>query len=386
MSNMAETGKQDHPTGINQQAKNMMSTTFLTGFPGFLGSALVERILDREPAGPPVVCLVQEKFRDLAEARAAEIERGQPGREGRVRLVNGDITRPDLGLGDKYSTLSPEIGEIYHLAAIYDLGVERDLAWQVNVTGTREMLRFAQQCQHLTRFHYVSTCYISGHYPGEYTEDDLSVSQTFPNYYAETKYLAEVAVQQAMATGIPGTIYRPAVVVGDSRTGGTQKYDGPYNFIQWILRQPSLALMLVPGNPNHCEANVVPQDYVVDAIAYLSNLKKSLGKVYQLCDPAPLTVKEMTEAIGRASGQKLLLIPFPLGLIKGVLRLPIIRDFIRVKPENMDYLKMPTRYRCPQTLRDLADSGIHCPPFHDYVQNMVDFMRAHPEIPDSAMV
>ena len=128
---------------------------FLTGFPGFLGSALVERILDREPAGTAVFCLVQEKFRAQAEQRLAEIEQGYPPRQGRIRLVNGDISRPDLGLGAACIPLQQETREIYHLAAVYDLGVGRELAWRVNVTGTREMLRFAAGCPQLARLHYV---------------------------------------------------------------------------------------------------------------------------------------------------------------------------------------------------------------------------------------
>lgn len=359
---------------------------FLTGFPGFLGSALVERILDRSPAGTAVVCLIQEKFRMQAEQRVTEIEQSHSGREGRVQLVTGDITRPDLGLGDLYASLPAGITEIYHLAAVYDLGVKRELAWSVNVTGTREMLRFAGQCPHLARFHYVSTCYVSGRYPGEFREDNLSVSQTFNNYYEETKFLAELSVQQAMAAGLPATIYRPSVVVGDSRTGATQKYDGPYYIIQLILRQPQLALLPVPGNPDECEVNVVPQDYVVDAIAYLSGIAESAGKVYQLCDPRPLTLREMATAIENATGRKLLLLPLPLNLIKGVSSMPGIRDLLHVEPELLNYFVLPTRYRCPQTLRDLEGSGISCPPFTAYVDNMVTYMRTHPDVPSAAMV
>ena len=109
---------------------------------------------------------------------------------------------------------------------------------RINVDGTRNVLDFAQEARNLRRLHYVSTCYVSGRTAGVFTEHDLEKGQSFNNYYEETKYLAEVEVQQRMRAGLPTTIYRPAIVVGDSRTGATQKYDGPYFVIRWLLRQP----------------------------------------------------------------------------------------------------------------------------------------------------
>jgi len=119
---------------------------------------------------------------------------------------------------------------------------------KVNVEGTRHMLDFADGCSSLRRFQYVSTCYVSGRYAGIFRETDLSKGQTFNNFYEETKYLAEVEVQEQMRQGLPATIYRPAIVVGDSRTGDTQKYDGPYFAIRWLLRQPGIAIMPVVGD------------------------------------------------------------------------------------------------------------------------------------------
>ena len=104
------------------------------------------------------------------------------------------------------------------------------------------------------RFHYVSTCYVSGRYSGVFGEEDLEKGQTFNNFYEETKYHAEVEVQKRMKNGFPATVYRPAIVVGDSHTGATQKFDGPYYVIRWLLKQPYVAIMpmvvVVPINLN----------------------------------------------------------------------------------------------------------------------------------------
>jgi thioester reductase-like protein len=365
-----------------------MSTLFITGFPGFLGSALIERLLARYPADVTITCLIQGKYRNQAETRAVALLRNRPGEEGRIRLVDGDITVPDLGLGEEARALQAETIEIFHLAAVYDLGVERDLAMRVNVDGTHNVLRFARSSPRLKRFHHVSTCYVSGRYPGVFHESDLSVSQTFNNWYEETKYLAELEVQQMMAGGLPATIYRPSIVSGDSHTGATQKYDGPYYFIRWILKQPEeVAFLPVVGHPDEIAVNVVPSDYVVDAIAYLSALEQSRGKVYQICDPNPPTVRQMIDVIGRATGRRIVRVPMPKGIAKSSLEyVPGVEALMGIEPESVEYFVLPTRYSCRNTLADLEGSGINCPPFADYVGKLVDFVRANPQIPSEAMV
>ncbi|HEX5829977.1 MAG TPA: SDR family oxidoreductase, partial [Gemmatimonadaceae bacterium] len=211
-----------------------------TGFPGFLGSALLPRVLSRL-RGARAVCVVQRAYAVAAADRLAELDARVPGTRERVSIVDGDITRPRLALDD-LTSLQRDVVEIFHLAAIYDLAVARERAMRVNVDGTRHVLDVAAGCPRLTRFQYVSTCYVSGRYRGTFAEADLERGQTFNNFYEESKYLAEVEVRRRMGEGLPATIYRPAVVVGDSATGATQKYDGPYYVLQWLLRQPRLAV------------------------------------------------------------------------------------------------------------------------------------------------
>ncbi|MDX1689275.1 MAG: SDR family oxidoreductase [Candidatus Promineifilaceae bacterium] len=365
-----------------------MATIFLTGFPGFLGSALVERLLARTPQSTTISCLIQPKFRDLAAARAARIEEATTDQAARIQLYEGDVTKPDLGLGRHRQRLQEETVEIYHLAAVYDLGVERELAMRVNVDGTRHVLAFAQACPHLHRLQYVSTCYVSGRYPGTFTETDLSKSQTFNNHYEETKYLAELQVQQAMAQGLPTTIYRPAIVTGDSRTGETQKYDGPLYYIRWILRQPTpVALLPVVGDTHTLSVNIVPRDFVIDAIAHLSGIEKSLNKVYHLCDPDPPSVAETIDAIQAATGKYILRIPLPKALAKGSLvYLPGMEQFMGIEPESVEYFVLSTTYTCENTLQDLEGTGIRAPSFTSYLDRIVTFMRENPDVSSAAMV
>ncbi|MEE8278586.1 MAG: SDR family oxidoreductase, partial [Thermoanaerobaculia bacterium] len=225
-----------------------MATVFFTGFPGFLGSELLPRVLVRS-AKQRAVCIVQEKFADLARKRVEELTERQCELRDRIELVTGDITEPDLGLGGERQRLAGETTEIFHLAAVYDLSVRRPVGMKVNVDGTRQVLDFAGQCPRLGRFQYVSTCFVRGRWAGIFGEDDLERGQSFNNCYEETKYLAEVEVQERMRQGLPTTIYRPAIVVGDSRTGATQKFDGPYFVIRWIMRLPWIAVVPVVGDP-----------------------------------------------------------------------------------------------------------------------------------------
>ncbi|GKZ12151.1 SDR family oxidoreductase [Haladaptatus sp. T7] len=357
-------------------------SVFLTGFPGFLGSALTERLVAR---GSDVTCLVQPKYRRTAERRAREIERAHAA-DGEVELVGGDITEADLELGEAVESLQTDTEAVYHLAAVYDLAVSREVGMAVNVEGTKNVLDFADGCENLRRFQYVSTCYVSGRYDGTFTEDHLVEGQRFNNYYETTKYLAEVAVQERMESGLPGTIYRPAIVVGDSETGETQKYDGPYYLLRWLMRQPGVAVAPVLGDPTAYEVNVVPRDFVVDAIAELSRLDESVGEVYQLCDPNPLTVDEMLRAFGRATGKRVVRVPTPKGALKRVLsRFPELE----IEPATLDYFDHPTSYACENTVAALetaTDGEIQCPAFGSYVGNLVSFVREHPELTPDAMV
>lgn len=365
-----------------------MATIFLTGFPGFLGSELVKRLLARYAADVTITCLIQSKFRAQAEQRVADIEASQPDWSGRIELLEGDITHADLSLSAaQRQHLYDTSLEIFHLAAVYALGVPRELAMRVNVDGTRHILRFASRCANLRRFHYVSTCYVSGRHDGIFTEQDLRNGQAFNNYYEETKYWAELEVQQAMKTGLPVTIYRPAIVVGDSRTGETQKYDGPYYAFQWLLRQGKTAVLPDFGKADQFEVNVVPRDFVINAMDYLSAQESSLGQVYHLSDPQPLTVKGSLDVVAEAMGKRIIALPLPGGLVKGSLRyVPGLYQFVRMEPAMVDYFTQPTRYTCENTLRDLEGSVIACPPFSAYIGTLIDFMRQNPSISADAMV
>ena len=354
-----------------------MATTFFTGFPGFLGSELLPRVLLRgDDTG---LCLVQPKFRALAEQRARALVVAHPALAGRIALVEGDLTLPLDHIDAR------DIRAVYHLAAIYDLSVPRDLAMKVNVTGTGRILDLAERAPKLERLHYVSTCYVSGRHPGVFREDDLEMGQTFNNFYEETKYLAEVAVRARMAR-VPATVYRPSVVVGDSQTGSTQKFDGPYFVIQWLMRQPKIAVLPVVGDPRRYTFNVVPRDFVMDAIDHLSARADNAGVTYALADPAPLTVDATIRTIAAATSREVIRVPMTKWMAKGALKhVPGVYRLMRIPPSAVDYFVHPTSYATTNIVRDLAATGTRVPALSSYVANLVAFARAHPEITSTPM-
>jgi len=359
-----------------------MATVFITGFPGFLASGLVERIVARTPA-PSVVCLVEPRFLELARARAERLTADLTGEGPRIRLVSGDIRRPGLDLpGDALNGVS----EVFHLAAVYDLGVPRDVGLSVNVDGTRNVLDATAGCATLERVHYVSTCYVSGRHPGVFRESHLDVGQSFNNYYEETKYLAEALVRNRMSDGLPATIYRPTIVVGDSRTGATLKYDGPYPVIRLLLRQGRVAVMPIVGDPDGTRVNLVPSDYVLSAIDYLSRLPQAEGRAYQLADPDPLTASGILDAIAEVTGQKVVRVRLPMGVARAsIRRVPGVHRLLGIPAPALDYYSHPTLYSTTSAENDLEGSGIEVPPFRSYLERLVAFVRRYPkEAPQAA--
>jgi thioester reductase-like protein len=357
-----------------------------TGFPGFLGTRLLPRVLDRSPEAE-AVCLVQGRFLELAHQRVDELVAGDPSLAGRIRLVEGDITRPDLGLGGERGELVATTVEVWHLAAVYDLEVSRDLGMAVNVDGTRHVLEFCDACPDLERLQYVSTCYVSGRWPGIFRESDLDKGQSFNNHYEETKHLAEVLVQQRMAEGMPATIYRPSVVGGDSKTGTTQKYDGPYFLLRWLLKQPRVALLPAIGDPEAYRFNVVPSDFVVEAIDALSARKDTAGGVYALADPEPYTIRELIDLFSRTTGRTLVEVPLTRKVARGALRhVPGLEGLMGIPPAAVDYFTHPTHYTTDEASRLLAEEGIDLPDREAWFVAMSNFVRDNPDVSSDAMV
>jgi nucleoside-diphosphate-sugar epimerase len=351
-------------------------TIFVTGFPGFIAGRLVQELAT---SGTRFLLLVQPDF--LARARA-EIERikdktGTPA--SHFRILQGDITQAGLGLSQvDLEAARAEATNIFHLAAIYDLSVAREVAMRVNVEGTRNINHFAQEVAGLRRYHYVSTCYVAGLREGTILETELRHNAGFRNYYEETKYLAELEVE-ALKASLPITIHRPAVVCGDSRTGETAKYDGIYYLIHYLLKWPRLLTLFNIGNLE-VRLNLVPVDFVVAGMAALAHDERSIGKTVQLADPNPLTTHELFEAIARGMAHRGSRLTVPAPLVHSTLKLPLSPRISGMPHAAVPYFFLDQSYDTTQSRELLEPYGVRCPPFLDYVQALVDFAIRHPTL------
>ncbi|WCB93617.1 Linear gramicidin synthase subunit D [Baekduia alba] len=342
----------------------MPRTYLLTGFPGFLAGRLVPRLLADDDEAR-IVALVEPRM----VARAREL-----APDG-VDVQPGDITDPTLGLdASTYDRLAGEVVRVFHLAAVYDLAVGAELAERVNVAGTQHVVDFCRRATQLERHHYISTAYVAGQRSGLVMEDDLAQGQAFKNFYESTKFAAEVIVRAAM-DDVPTTIYRPAIVVGDSQTGETQKFDGPYYLLR-SMNSPFGALLQI--GRGDAAFNVVPVDFVVDAISAGARDPEAVGHTLHLVDPDPVSSAELTRLLAVAYKGSEPKIPLSPGMVDRSLRLRPVRKLFGGTPrQSIIYLNHPVSFDTTQAGEVLGRNGLRCPRFPEYVDNMVAFFKAH---------
>ena len=350
-------------------------TFFITGFPGFIADRLLERLARKESR---FILLVQPSWLDRARHEVDRIASLTGRSREDFSIAEGDITQPQLGLTPAALDLAQrETTRIFHLAALYDLAVLREPAMRVNVGGTRNVVQFARSLPALQHFHHVSTCYVAGKREGVILETELRHDAGYRNFYEESKYLSELEVE-SVKNELPVTIHRPSVVCGDSQTGETVKYDGVYYLILYLMKWPSLSSVNI-GN-QRVSLNLVPVDFVVDAMAALAFDKQAIGKTVQLSDPAPLTTNELFNTIARHLNGKRSRITAPTSWVRFILMLPPSPKITGLPHSAVPYFFVRQLYDCSQAQKLLAPHGIQCPPFESYVTQIVDFVKAHPHI------
>jgi thioester reductase-like protein len=343
---------------------------FFTGFPGFIGVRLVRALLDADK-DERVVALVEASMAD----RAREVAATLPGGD-RIEVLVGDIAQRRLGLPDAdWERLQAETTVAYHLAAIYNLAVPLEVAQRVNVDGTGNVIELCMHCEKLERLNYVSTAYVAGDRKGVVYEHELALGQGFKNHYESTKFQAELWVRQELDR-VPTTIYRPAIVVGDSQTGETQKFDGPYYLLRTIAR-------VLPGpipqfGRSEAPFNVVPIDFIIDAMQAASNDPEAVGQTLHLVDPEPVTAAELARILAREYAGKEPSYRLPPQVIEQALKAKPVRDLFAGAPsESVQYLNHPVRFDTRRASDILERNGMRCPRFEEYAGAMVRFFREH---------
>jgi nucleoside-diphosphate-sugar epimerase len=354
----------------------MADTIFVTGFPGFIAGRLIER-LARD--GARFILLVQPSLLARAHQDVAALVARIGADAANFVMVKGDITKPDLGLSQEtLNRARAQTATLFHLAAIYDLAVEHEVAHRVNVQGTKHVNAFAKSIPGLKRYHYVSTCYVAGRRRGLIREDELRHDAGFRNHYEESKYLAELSVE-ALKSELPVTIHRPAVVVGDSRTGETAKYDGIYYLIHYLRKWPGGLALVNIGNSEVC-LNLVPIDFVIEAMVALAKDERAVGTTVQIADPAPLTTEQLFDEIAQVVGGKRSLITVPRNLVYPVLMAPGAPKITGLPHSAVPYFFLEQTYDTTRSQELLAPHSLECPRFPSYVEALIKFVREHPTL------
>lgn len=346
-----------------------MSNAYLvTGIPGFIGKRLVRKLL---PEGRQVFLLCEPRFAGDTEAWKAELEREGAATKDQLVVAPGDITEPDLALGALAGRVRAEVSDVYHLAAVYDLAVPEELARRVNVLGTGKVLRFLRSFPGgRVRHHYVSTCFVAGTREGMIFENELDRGQGFKNHYESTKFAAEVLVERTKGE-LETRILRPAIVIGDSRTGETQKFDGPYPTFGAVMMGWLVAL---PG-PGRARPNIVPVDFIVDCLATIPKQPDTAGKTFALADPDPLTSAEFIALVAERLGAPRPRVHLPEALFRPLFRVKKLVELSGITPESFVYFNHHQVFDTTNTRLALQGTGVACPPLRAYLNQILRYYR-----------
>lgn len=340
--------------------------TLVTGYPGFIAKRLVEH-LAQEGKGR-IYTLVQPRFLEQAKASAAGVK-GAP-----VEVLTGDVTDLHLGLsGEEVERVASSVTRVFHLAALNQLTVSREVAWRTNVDGTRNVLDMARECRRLERLVHFSTCHVAGAREGVIAEDELDKGQEFRNAWEETKFHAEKAVVRA-AESLPIVILRPSTVVGDSRTGEIDRFEGPYALGILLVASPLVVPLPLPGN-GIAPLNVVPVDFVVRAAVQLARDPRAKGQTFHLVDPSPMSVARVYELIAERAHRRIPKLTFPARAAEAVLRLPLLERVTRPQRAALGYINQLAWFTSANTLELLEGTGIRCPRLSTYLDTLMAYVR-----------
>ena len=345
-------------------------SVLVTGFPSFTATRLVSKLLTADEQAR-VHLLARDRFAGAAHEFLAPLPESQ---RRRARVVVGDVCDMDLGLaGAEVRALAAEVTTIHHLAAVYHLGVDAEVARRVNVEGTRGVIELAGECRQLRRLVHWSSATVSGKRKGIILEEELDLGQRFHNVYEETKLAAE-KLARAAARRLPVTILRPAVIVGDSQTGEIDRFDGPFFLMVLIVQAPLDVHLPLPGR-GAAPLHLVPVDFVVDAAYALSCDPRAVGGTFHLTDPNPFAARQVYELVAERAHKKPPRGFIPSALTRMLMRAPGVERLVRAPRAFLDAFDHLAFYNCRHTAALLAGTGIACPPFDTYVDHLIAYLR-----------
>jgi thioester reductase-like protein/short-subunit dehydrogenase involved in D-alanine esterification of teichoic acids len=345
----------------------------VTGGTGFIGRRVITRLLART-GDQEVWVLVRRE--SLARFERLAAEWGE-----RARPLVGDLTAPGLGLSNESLVELGAVDHVVHCGAVYDITADDDAQRAANVDGTRGVIDLAKRLG--ATLHHVSSIAVAGTFPGEFTEDDFDVAQELPTPYHQTKFEAELLVRSE--PGLRARIYRPAVVVGDSQTGEMDKVDGPYYFFGILAKLAWLPKLTPIVLPDTGRTNIVPVDYVVDAMVELMHADDRDGQTFHLVAPKSIGLRSIYRGVAREAG-----LPPLRGTLPGATATPFLKVTGRAKvlrnmaatqlgipAEILDVVDLAPVFTSDNTREALRGSGIEVPEFASYAPKLWRYWAEH---------
>jgi len=357
---------------------------FVTGATGFIGRFLVDKLLARE--GTIYVLVRKGSVKKLDELRSRWGED-----EKRVVAVVGDLAKPNLGLAAaEIAKLKGKVRHFFHLAAIYDLAADAQSQEKANIDGTRHAVQLAEAIEAGT-FHHVSSIAAAGLYDGVFREDMFEEAEELDHPYFRTKHESEGIVRKESKT--PWRVYRPGIVVGHSQTGEIDKIDGPYYFFKLIQKMrnalpPWMPTVGIEGG----RINIVPVDFVVDALDHIAHKKGLDGGCFHLTDPEPRRIGEILNLFAKAAHAPQMTMRLnakmfsfiPSFVVDSVMSLAPVRRIqkqvladLGIPKDMFTFVNYPTRFDTRETEKALKGSGIKVPSLEDYAWRLWDYWERH---------
>jgi len=361
---------------------------FVTGASGFIGKRLVRKLLERK--GTTVYFLIRaESRRKVTKLQ----EYWGPDAAKRTVAISGDVTKPLLGVSatDRSRLAAAKIKHFFHLAAVYDMEASAEENDRVNVDGTRHAVALANEIK-ASQFDHMSSIAVAGNYEGVFREDMFEEAREYLDHpYMRTKYESEAIVRGECA--MPWRVYRPGVVLGDSRTGEIDKIDGPYYFFKLIQRLRSALPPWMPAiGIEGGRMNMVPVDFVVDATDHIAHAKGLDGRAFHLTDPAPMRIGDALNVFARAAHAPQMALRvnaalfgfIPQNVVKGIMMLAPVRRIknavmkdLGIPEDVLGFINYPVRFDCRDALKALEGTNIAVPELESYAWRLWDYWERH---------
>ena len=361
-------------------------TYFVTGATGFIGKFLVKNLLKRDGT---IYVLVRKS--SVKKLEALYPWWGLDEKQKRIVPIVGDLGKAKLGIaaGD-IAKMKGKVAHLFHLAAIYDLSADAASQQTANIDGTRNAVEFAEAVK-AGCFHHTSSIAAAGLYDGTFREDMFDEAEELDHPYFRTKHDSEGIVRNECKT--PWRVYRPGMVVGHSKTGEIDKIDGPYYFFKLIQKMRDALPSWVPTiGIEGGKLNVIPVDYVVDAMDHIAHKKGLDGGCFHLTDPEPMRIGEILNMFAKAAHAPQMTMRvnskmfsfIPSYVLQGMMsvapmrraRNQILND-LGIPKDVFAFINYPTKFDNRDTVKALKGSGISVPKLDTYAWRLWDYWERH---------